>query len=382
MLEAADGAEVWAVIKANAYGHGAVDVGRAARAAGATKLCTATLAEARAVRDALPDVPLLVLSPLTAGEESDVAAVGCAVTVSTPEGWQRLRDRHDIDVHVKVETGMGRWGLAPADALEVGRALINGPRPERLVGLMSHLATAPPPSPPLSAADAHTNKAQFKATARMHANAEFVSLISPQSLELAFRIAGVTADTALHAAALAEFHLQSRRLTEKQYNNVVNAAICGLKDWHESGRCGPSPPPTTATEYFPISGDGDHQLVTPAQRWVEGHRQISALLATLPTHAHARATLGTSGTKTGRASASASASMDLAVERVRRASVRLFMAALKESAQRVRACLPSCVGLTPFLWILCSVFCRLYTVLCVRCVVGACVCFCRVRCTN
>ncbi len=142
MLEAADGAEVWAVIKANAYGHGAVDVGRAARAAGATKLCTATLAEARAVRDALPDVPLLVLSPLTAGEESDVAAVGCAVTVSTPAGWQRLRDRHDIDVHVKVETGMGRWGLAPADALEVGRALINGPRPERLVGLMSHLATA------------------------------------------------------------------------------------------------------------------------------------------------------------------------------------------------------------------------------------------------
>ena len=131
------------MIKANAYSHGAADVGRAALEGGATRLCTATLDEARAVRAELPDVPLLVLSPLSAGEEESVAAVGgCAVTVSTPEGWQRLRDQHAVDVHVKVETGMGRWGLDPETALRVGEELASGPRPERLAGLMSHLATA------------------------------------------------------------------------------------------------------------------------------------------------------------------------------------------------------------------------------------------------
>jgi alanine racemase len=146
LLEAAGGAEVWPVIKANAYSHGAVDTGLAAIEAGASKLCTATLDEARAVRLELPDVPLLVLSPLSAGEEDGVSAVGnIAVTVSTPETWVRLRERHDIDVHVKVNTGMGRWGLDAETALRIGEELASGPRPERLAGLMSHLATADEP---------------------------------------------------------------------------------------------------------------------------------------------------------------------------------------------------------------------------------------------
>ena len=133
---------MWAVIKANAYGHGAIDVAHAAIAAGATKLCTATLDEARAVRFELPIVPLLVLSPLTAGEEDAVSEVGCAVTVSTLEGWDRLRYRHEVDVHVKVDTGMGRWGVSADEALAIADEILAGPRPERLAGLMSHLATA------------------------------------------------------------------------------------------------------------------------------------------------------------------------------------------------------------------------------------------------
>ena len=137
---------MWSVIKANAYGHGAVDAGRAAIAAGATRLCTATLDEARAVRAELPDVPLIVLSPLSPGEEDGVADVGAiAVTVGTPEGWERLRARHEIDVHVKVDTGMGRWGLDAETALRIGEELAAGPRPARLAGLMSHLATADEP---------------------------------------------------------------------------------------------------------------------------------------------------------------------------------------------------------------------------------------------
>jgi alanine racemase len=133
---------VWAVVKADAYGHGAVDAGRAALAAGATRLCVATVGEARALRAALPGADLICLLPLQLGEEDDAVALGCAAVVSTPEGWERARDRHDLDVHVEAETGMGRWGLPPALALEAGRALAAGPRPERLQGLMSHLATA------------------------------------------------------------------------------------------------------------------------------------------------------------------------------------------------------------------------------------------------
>lgn len=142
LVGAAGGAEVWAVVKADAYGHGAVDVGRAALAAGATRLCVATVGEARALREALPGARLICLLPLRPGEEDEAVALGCAAVVSTPEGWERARDRHDLDVHVEAETGMGRWGLEPALALEVGLALAAGPRPERLQGLMSHLATA------------------------------------------------------------------------------------------------------------------------------------------------------------------------------------------------------------------------------------------------
>ncbi len=136
-------AEVWAVVKADGYGHGAPIAARAAVAGGATRLCVATLGEAVEVRSAVADVPLIVLSPLAPGEEAACRDLGrCAAVISTPDGWERARDLADLDVHVKADTGMGRWGLAPDTALAVGRALAEGPRPERLQGLMSHLATA------------------------------------------------------------------------------------------------------------------------------------------------------------------------------------------------------------------------------------------------
>ncbi|MFM7551544.1 MAG: alanine racemase, partial [Actinomycetota bacterium] len=107
---AAGGAEVWAVVKADAYGHGAADVGRAALEAGAARLGVATLGEARALRDALPGAPLIALLPLRPGEEDDAVRLGCATVVATPEAWAWARDRHALDVHLAVTPGMGRWG--------------------------------------------------------------------------------------------------------------------------------------------------------------------------------------------------------------------------------------------------------------------------------
>jgi alanine racemase len=128
------GGDVWAVVKADGYGHGAADVGRAALAAGAIGLAVATLDEARALRAVAADARILVLSPLDPGEES--GASGFEVCISDTGAWERIRDVPRVGVHVKVDTGMGRWGLDPVAALEIGRAATS------LLGLMSHLATS------------------------------------------------------------------------------------------------------------------------------------------------------------------------------------------------------------------------------------------------
>jgi alanine racemase len=135
-------AELWAVVKADGYGHGAAAVGGAALAAGATRLCVATLEEAQALRRELPEAPILIMSPLAPGEEGDLEDM--EVAVSSVEGYARLRAaaREPIGVHVKYDSGMGRWGMDAAHVVAIGEELAAGDGPLRLAGLMSHLATA------------------------------------------------------------------------------------------------------------------------------------------------------------------------------------------------------------------------------------------------
>jgi alanine racemase len=126
LLGALAGAELWAVVKADGYGHGALDVGAAVLGAGATALCTATVPEALALRSALPDARLIVLGPTPEQEVGPAREARLELVVADerplPEG---------IPVHLKLDTGMGRWGLSELR------------RPElHVVGLMSHLATA------------------------------------------------------------------------------------------------------------------------------------------------------------------------------------------------------------------------------------------------
>jgi alanine racemase len=121
-------AELWAVVKADAYGHGALDAARAALRGGASALCVATAQEGAELRDAFSETRVLVMSPLAPGEEELAREARLEVALSTPEAPAGLA------VHLKVDTGMGRWGMASADLHGVPR--------ERVVGLMSHLATA------------------------------------------------------------------------------------------------------------------------------------------------------------------------------------------------------------------------------------------------
>lgn len=120
--------ELWAVVKADAYGHGALDVAAAALDAGARALCVATAQEGEELRRAHPSTRVLVLGPLAPGEDELARECALEVAVSSPELPDGLR------VHAKVDTGMGRWGMSVEELAEIA--------PERVVGLMSHLATA------------------------------------------------------------------------------------------------------------------------------------------------------------------------------------------------------------------------------------------------
>jgi alanine racemase len=123
LLRALDGAELWAVVKADGYGHGAVDVSKAALDAGARVLCVATAEEALELRAAFPAARILCMSPTEPTRELAEGRIELAVSDgAVPEG---------LRVHLKLDTGMGRYGLAelPAPARSV-------------VGVMSHLATA------------------------------------------------------------------------------------------------------------------------------------------------------------------------------------------------------------------------------------------------
>jgi alanine racemase len=126
LLDAAGGAEVWAVVKANGYGHGATDVAGAALGAGASALCVATVNEALALRTEFSQARIVVMGPTATNREIALAReAGLELVVSDeelPEG---------VPVHLKLDTGMGRWGLSELPEPGVG-----------VVGLMTHFASA------------------------------------------------------------------------------------------------------------------------------------------------------------------------------------------------------------------------------------------------
>jgi alanine racemase len=134
-------AELWAVVKADGYGHGAERSARAALAGGASRIGVATLDEGLQIRGLVGSgAPILILGPLEQGRGAE--ADGFEICVSTPDGHQGFRGK----VHVKVDTGMGRWGLSPEAGLELGRSIAAGELPGlELAGVMSHLATADDP---------------------------------------------------------------------------------------------------------------------------------------------------------------------------------------------------------------------------------------------
>jgi alanine racemase len=135
-----------AVIKADAYGHGAVRVARAALCSHATALAVATLSEARTLREADITAPILVLgyTPPWQAREAVRLGIMCAifeVDVARAFSAAAIALQREATVHVKIDTGMGRLGMPPDEAVPFLQALTDLPL-LRVEGLYSHFATA------------------------------------------------------------------------------------------------------------------------------------------------------------------------------------------------------------------------------------------------
>ncbi len=142
----ANGAALVAVVKANAYGHGAVAVARAALAAGADRLGVICVDEGEQLRRAGITAPILVMGHTPAGEARRLADLSLTPSVVSSEvalALARVASERGIEmpVHLKVDTGLNRYGLPHSEAADLGRWLrdLAGIQVE---GLFTHFASA------------------------------------------------------------------------------------------------------------------------------------------------------------------------------------------------------------------------------------------------
>ena len=239
LRELAAPAELCAVVKANGYGHGAVEVARAAVAAGATRLAVAQVAEGLALREAGLAVPIWVLSEPDPAEMPTVVAAGLEPAVYSPaaidaaeaaasagspsagSSVERTVSREprpdgelhretpgiggkgDADggagavsglpVHLKIDTGMHRVGAAPDDAVALARRIIGAPG-LRLGSVWTHLACADTVSPDGRLLAAVTE-------AQLACYEEVLAGLAAAGIEVPLRHAANSAGTIAHPSA-------------------------------------------------------------------------------------------------------------------------------------------------------------------------------------
>jgi len=146
MLKA--GTKFMAVVKADAYGHGAVKVSKAAIDAGIDYLSVANIKEALELKGAGINFPVLILSEVSKEDSADVVRNNFAQTVYTYELAEALskeaqKQNRKVKVHFKIDTGMGRVGATKgADELAKRISKLKG---IVLEGIFTHLARAEEP---------------------------------------------------------------------------------------------------------------------------------------------------------------------------------------------------------------------------------------------
>lgn len=133
-----------AVVKADAYGHGLEAVVERLMRADVDVFAVANLAEANTIREIGKGWPILVLSALLPGEETQAVQLGVMPTVSSEGEVQRLQQAasklgRPLGVHLKIDTGMGRLGALPTDAGNVYQAISSSSHLQ-LAGISTHFA--------------------------------------------------------------------------------------------------------------------------------------------------------------------------------------------------------------------------------------------------
>lgn len=146
LRDAVSPALVCAVVKADGYGHGAIAVSEAAIEAGADWLAVALIEEAAVLRKAGIDLPILLLSQPRFADMSAAVRYDLRVTVTTAAGIDLLAaaaraQSRRVLVHLKVDTGMNRVGVAPEGAVGLARDIVSRPELE-LEGVFTHCAVA------------------------------------------------------------------------------------------------------------------------------------------------------------------------------------------------------------------------------------------------
>ena len=142
-----NGVTVCAVVKAYAYGHGAVECAKALEEEGATWLGVTSLDEAIPLREEGIETRILLMTGFWRGEEEEIVRLGLTPTV-WEVGHIELLERAAVRVgvsqhaiHLKLDTGMGRLGAAPQELLGLCAALKSSPH-LRLEGFATHLASS------------------------------------------------------------------------------------------------------------------------------------------------------------------------------------------------------------------------------------------------
>ncbi|MDR2619353.1 MAG: alanine racemase [Treponema sp.] len=133
-------------VKANAYGHGAVEIARAALENGAGYLAVAAVSEGAELRQAGVKAPVFLFSQALPEEMRDIAALGLIPFAGDREAVEALADAaagtgRTLELHLKVDTGMGRMGCSPEEAADLA-AFISSRKNLRLSGMATHLSVS------------------------------------------------------------------------------------------------------------------------------------------------------------------------------------------------------------------------------------------------
>ncbi|MBI9107633.1 MAG: alanine racemase [Spirochaetales bacterium] len=127
-------------VKADAYGHGAKGIGRAAQAFGVEYLAVAAISEAEILRKEGITIPIIILSPVLPEEVREATKLGLEAVISTGaeiENFISAAGDVETALHLKIDTGMGRIGCSIAESIHLAET-ISRSKGIRLAGLCTH----------------------------------------------------------------------------------------------------------------------------------------------------------------------------------------------------------------------------------------------------